>query len=105
MHLVISGGVGWFFSPFLKVEMGASYLRREEYGFPSSALGLPFKEYGFMLQALVFTTRELGFTLRELDFTMQELGFTLGELGFTLRELGFAGDPLIIWCKKNKVTF
>ena len=78
MHVVISGGVWWFFSPFLKMETGASWFRREEYGFPSRALGLLFKEYGFMLRALVFTTRELGFTLRELGFTMRELDFTSG---------------------------
>ena len=78
MHLVISGGVWWFFCPFLKVETGASSCRGLEYGFPSSALGLLFKEYGFMLRALVFTTRELGFTLRELGFTMRELDFTSG---------------------------
>ena len=78
MHLVISGGVWWFFSPFLKMETGASYFRREDYGFPSSALGLLFKEYGFMLRAL--------------DFTMQEIDFTSGELGFTMRELDFTSQ-------------
>jgi hypothetical protein len=56
------------------------------------------------LRELGFTSGELDFTLRELGFISGELDFTLRELGFTLRELGFGGDPLTLWCKKNKVT-